>query len=129
MEGVGSEFVTKCFVASGCGPRAFWARMRGMKDYMLLMHDDPKNPELARDPLAWDRYLEAVRRTGHFQGGSSVGSGACFARAGTTKAITTHIVGYLRVGALSLDDAKKFLLDNPVYEAGGTVEIRELPRE
>lgn len=100
-----------------------------MKDYMLLMHDDPKNTALARDPLAWDRYLEAVRRTGHFQGGSSVGGGACFARSGTAKGISAHIVGYVRVRATSLDDAKKFLLDNPVYEAGGTVEIRELPRD
>ncbi len=100
-----------------------------MKDFILLLHGDAKAPALARDPQAWDRYLEAVRRTGHFQGGSSIGPGGCFARAGTSKDITAHIVGYLRVRALSLDDAKKFLLDNPVYEAGGTVEIRELPRD
>lgn len=100
-----------------------------MKDFILLMHNDPATPALARDPRAWERYLEAVRRTGHFLGGSSIGEGACFARAGTVKDVTAHIVGYLRVRALSLDDARKFLLDNPVYEGGGTVEIRELPRE
>jgi hypothetical protein len=100
-----------------------------MKDYILLMHDDAKSPSLARDPLAWDKYLEAVRRTTHFLGGSSIGAGACFARAGSSKPITAHIVGYLRVRAASLEDARKFLLDNPVYEAGGTVEIRELPRD
>ena len=99
-----------------------------MKDYLMLMHGDARTPERARDALAWDCYLQAVRRTGHFLGGSSVGTGACFSRVDASKEVTAHIVGYLRVRADSLDDARKFLLDNPVYEAGGTVEIRELPK-
>jgi hypothetical protein len=32
------------------------------------------------------------------------------------------------VNADSLDRAKSLLVGNPVFEAGGTVEIRELPR-
>jgi hypothetical protein len=32
------------------------------------------------------------------------------------------------VQADSIDDARRFLEGNPVFEAGGTVEIRELPR-
>ena len=36
--------------------------------------------------------------------------------------------GFIRVRAISLESAKQFLAGNPVYEAGGTVEIRELPR-
>jgi len=31
------------------------------------------------------------------------------------------------VNAASLDQAKSLLIGNPVFEAGGTVEIRELP--
>jgi len=32
------------------------------------------------------------------------------------------------VTADSLEAAKSLLLGNPVFEAGGTIEIRELPR-
>jgi hypothetical protein len=32
------------------------------------------------------------------------------------------------MSAASLDEARKLLSGNPVFEAGGTVEIRELPR-
>ena len=41
---------------------------------------------------------------------------------------TAHISGYVRVTADSLAEARELLQGNPVYEAGGTVEIRELPK-
>jgi hypothetical protein len=37
-----------------------------------------------------------------------------------------HIVGYLFVQAEDLEAAQAFLPGNPVFEAGGTVEFREL---
>jgi hypothetical protein len=37
-------------------------------------------------------------------------------------------VGFIKVQAESLDHARELLKGNPVFEAGGTVEIRELPR-
>jgi hypothetical protein len=37
--------------------------------------------------------------------------------------------GFIRVRAEDLTAAKKFLIGNPIYEAGGTVEIRELLRD
>ena len=43
--------------------------------------------------------------------------------------MTSHLSGYLRVEAASLEDACRFLEGNPVFESGGTVEIRELPRD
>ncbi len=39
------------------------------------------------------------------------------------------IGGYITVQAESLEDAMTLLVGNPVFEAGGTVEIRDLPRE
>ena len=42
--------------------------------------------------------------------------------------MTAHLTGYFRVVADSLDDAKSMLAGNPLYEAGGTVEICELSR-
>jgi hypothetical protein len=46
----------------------------------------------------------------------------------TTRPITTHLSGYVRIKAISLDHARDLVNGNPVFEAGGTVEIRELPR-
>ena len=96
-----------------------------MKDFILLMHGDAQAHETSAD---WAAYLKTLRDSGVFEGGSAIGEGACFRRDGASPAITKHITGYLRVAAPSLADAKRFLAGNPVYEAGGTVEIRELPR-
>ena len=42
--------------------------------------------------------------------------------------VTRQISGYIRVRAEDLNAARELVFGNPVYEAGGTVEIRELPR-
>ncbi len=41
----------------------------------------------------------------------------------------THISGFIRIEADDLEHATRLLAGIPVYEAGGTVEIRELPRD
>jgi hypothetical protein len=97
-----------------------------MNDYVLLMHDDTNGPE---NDAMWGPYLGKLRASGAFDGGSSIGSGACFRKDGTARPVTGHLTGFLRVRATSLEDAQRFLVGNPVYEAGGTVEIRELPKD
>jgi hypothetical protein len=52
----------------------------------------------------------------------------CVTKSGEAAPITPGLSGYIRVRAASLEDARRFVVGNPVYEAGGTVEIRELPR-
>ena len=95
-----------------------------MADYIFLMHDDAAGGT----GLDWEPYLSRLRETGVFQGGSEIGDGACFRKAGAAPEPTAHIGGFIRVTAPNLDGAKKLLAGNPVFEAGGTVEIRELPR-
>ena len=92
-----------------------------MADYILLMHDD------APGGLDWDPYLSKLREAGVFQGGSSIGEGSCARKSGEPPAPTAHITGFIRVTAPDFAHAKGLLAGNPVYEAGGTVEIRELP--
>ena len=94
-----------------------------MADYIFLMHDDAAGGT----SLDWEPYLSKLRETGVFQGGSEIGEGACFRKAGAAPDPTAHIGGFIRVTASDLDAAKRLLAGNPVYEAGGTVEIRELP--
>lgn len=95
-----------------------------MADYVLLMHADATRPE-----TGWDAYLSNLRQSGAFDGGSAIGEGACFRKSGPAPGISAQISGYLRVQADDLAHAQRFLAGNPCYEAGGTVEIRELPRD
>jgi hypothetical protein len=94
-----------------------------MPDYILLMHDDASD-----DAAAWEPYLRRLRQSGCFEGGSAIGDGVCVRKRGVPAPVTAYLTGYIRVTADSLDQAKSLLIGNPHYEAGGTVEIRELPR-
>jgi hypothetical protein len=92
-------------------------------DYLLLMHSDTVD-----HAEGWDAYLAKLNALGCFQGGSQVGGGRSFRKDGEPVPMTYSIGGFIRVTAASLAEARKLLDGNPVYEAGGTVEIRELPR-
>jgi len=99
-----------------------------MRDWILLMHGDaPPGHAPAAD--AWPVYLARLRASGCFEGGSAIGDGVCVSTAGQVPDVTRHLVGFLRVRAADLDAARALVAGNPVYEAGGTVEIRELPRD
>ncbi len=93
---------------------------------MLLMHDDVA-PGSADD--GWEDYFKRLRESGAFEGGSSIGSGECVRKNGKAPPIAKHLTGYIRITATSLAAAKLLVAGNPVYEAGGTVEVRELPRD
>ena len=97
-----------------------------MNDYIFLMHDDV--PSHADRSLDWAPYFERLRAAGAFQGGSAIGGGVCASKRGST-ALTSHLSGYIRVKAADLTQARELVNGNPVFEAGGTVEIRELPRD
>lgn len=94
-----------------------------MADYILFMHDDAATD----DAIAWDPYLQTLKQKGVFEGGSEIGGGICTRKGSAARPITKHLSGYIRIVAATLEDAKALLAGNPHFEAGGTVEIRELP--
>lgn len=94
-----------------------------MSEYIFLMHDDA-----VADENAWGPYLHRLQQGGFFVGGSAIGDGICVRKNGAAGPITGHIAGFIRVNADGIDQARSLLVGNPVFEAGGTVEIRELPR-
>jgi hypothetical protein len=100
-----------------------------MKDYILLMHDDAPDARRDRGGNEWAAYLTKLRQAGVFQGGSSIGDGMCASKSGPAPEITRHLSGYIKVQAESLTEARDLVVGNPVFEAGGTVEIRELPKD
>ena len=95
-----------------------------MPDYIFLMHDDAAT----YDPNAWEPYLKTLKQNGVFEGGSEIGGGICMRKIAAAADMTKHLVGYIRVVAATIDLAKSLLTGNPHFEAGGTVEIRELTR-
>lgn len=94
-----------------------------MNDYIILMLDDA--PDSSDGD--WDGYIAGLRQSGQFDGGSSIGSGKRLKKGQPEQAAGLNVTGFIRVRAASIDDAKLLLAGNPDYEAGGSVEIRELP--
>ncbi len=100
-----------------------------MPDFIVFMHNDCIVHETQNPTAAWSRYINSLQAKGVFQGGSSIGPGICKNTSGSTKSITRCLAGYIRIQAESLSHAEDLLQGNPVFEAGGTVEIRELPQD
>jgi hypothetical protein len=98
-----------------------------MNDYILLMHALP--PGSAQPTGDWTTYLHRLRSTGQFNGGSSIGAGVCVSSRGITPTLSTSLTGSIRVSAPSIEEACALLDGHPLIEAGGTVEVRELPRD
>ena len=100
-----------------------------MKDYILFMYNDAIDRSQETDDREWGAYFSRLHASGRFDGGSSIGPGTKFRKDHLDCPSATEIAGFIRVRAEDLDGARAFLSGNPVFEAGGTVEIRELPRD
>lgn len=96
-----------------------------MQDILILMHDDAPHPV---DAAAWGPYLATLVAAGQLQGGSAIGPGLRLRQGAPEVAVEGDLGGYIRVSVENLDAAKALLAGNPVFEAGGTVEVRSLPR-
>lgn len=94
-----------------------------MPDFLILMHADETDP----GPQTWEPYLTRLADAGVLRGGSAIGAGTCVRRTGPVPPVSSHLAGFIRVEADSIAHVKKLLPGNPTYEAGGTIEIRELP--
>lgn len=99
-----------------------------MNDYILLMHDDAPCAANAADEHSWAHYFAMLFSSGHFEDGCAIGDGACFSKFGAANRNPSQLTGFIKVKANSLQEAQSLLCGNPVYEAGGTVEIHELPQ-
>ncbi len=96
-----------------------------MSEFIMLMHDDAI--DRTTDEM-WSAYFTFLRERKAFEGGSAIGKGDAFRKQAPAGKVSQHITGYIRVQATSLEAARELLPGNPVFECGGTVEIRELPR-
>jgi len=100
-----------------------------MNDYILLIYNDAVDAAAADDGEKWNQYLSSLRLSGCFDGGSAIGHGLKVRKGHPEQPSSPDLTGFIRVRADSLAKAQAFLVGNPAYEAGGTVEVRELPRD
>ncbi|MDC8756946.1 hypothetical protein [Janthinobacterium fluminis] len=100
-----------------------------MNEYIIFMLDDTTNRSASTNSTLWAEYISALRKSGQFDGGSSIGNGERHRKGEPAKAAGIDVTGFIRVRAASMEDARRFLIGNPDYEAGGSVEIRELPKD
>ena len=93
-----------------------------MADFIYLMHEaEPA------DPAEWEAHINGLNEKGVLRGGSAVGRCQCLEKVGPAPAISHHIVGYVQIEVDDMAAAQALLAGNPVYEAGGVIELRELP--
>ncbi len=97
-----------------------------MPDFILLMHNDTVGEP---DAGAWDDYFARLRAAGAFVGGSAIGGGESLRKDRVPAAPTLQIAGLIRVQTSSFAEAEQLVAGNPVYENGGTVEVRALPED
>ncbi len=93
-----------------------------MKQFIMLMHNDVTMAEVATH---WPRYVAQLEQLGALRGGSSVGPGQGL-RQGAAAAPLSSLVGYMLIAAPDLGTAQRYVVGNPTYDAGGTVELREV---
>ena len=96
-----------------------------MANFILFMHNDATRPGKPED---WDRYISLLRAGKHFVGGSAIGAGVTIKGDAVSDKITPNIGGYMVIHARDIEEAKQLVQENPVRQAGGTVEVRDLPR-
>ena len=72
----------------------------------------------------WDAYIEKMIGTGTFRGGSALGSGMCVSKRGNDQPCI--VTGFMRFEAENIGQVRALLEGNPVYEAGGEVELLEM---
>ncbi|MFM9829466.1 MAG: YciI family protein [Sphingomonas sp.] len=97
-----------------------------MQEFLLFMHNDTTGTPTNS---MWDVYLTTLQARGAFRGGSGIGAGEAIRRDGAAAAVTEQLVGFIRLQALDLAEARTLVRGNPVYECGGTVELRALPED
>jgi len=96
-----------------------------LNDYLLLMHADAVDEKVDQ----WPAWLDRMASEGRLRGGSSMAGGECVRRDGHPRPPLSPLTGFVRIAARDLEDARACLAGNPVYEGGGTVELRLLTED
>lgn len=87
-----------------------------MLNYVMLMMGSASKGD-------WEAYIEKLISSSEFRGGSSLGKGVAMSKG--QRDSECSVTGYVRFAVDNLDKAKELVSGNPLYEAGGRVELLE----
>ena len=87
-----------------------------MPEYVMLMKGSAGSED-------WDDYIEKLVSSGKFTGGSSLGNGVSVAKGKVDG--RCEVTGYMRFSAESIEEVQELITGNPLYEAGGSIELLE----
>lgn len=93
-----------------------------MAEFMVLMKGDGRSTT-----GDWAGYIDKLRKTEHFRGGSSLGNG--IAISDRTDAENCTVTGFMRFDAETIEEVRSLLDGNPLYDAGGNIEVLELIKD
>lgn len=94
---------------------------RILSEFVMIM----KGRNLGTNASAgWESYIEILIGTGKFRGGSAFGNGRCLSLGSSVAECLA--TGFMRFEADSIEEIETLVEENPVYKAGGEVEIHEL---
>ena len=87
-----------------------------MPDYVMVMMGTSSKGD-------WDSYIEKLIASGKLKGGSSLGNGVSLTKGDSDTDCV--ITGYMRFSAGNLEEIRELVAGNPLYEAGGRIELLE----
>ncbi len=88
-----------------------------MAEFMMVMKGTGENGD-------WNSYIERLKNTGLFRGGSALSNGLCANKQDSDRSCT--VTGFMQFEADTIQQIQALLAGNPVYESGGEVELLEL---
>ncbi|MEM7400486.1 MAG: hypothetical protein AAF304_00895 [Pseudomonadota bacterium] len=91
-----------------------------MPEFMMIMKEPGKKSD-------WRTYINELKETGTFRGGSALGNGICVSKQDNKHNCT--VIGFMRFEADKLNQVRNLIAGNPHYESGGEIEIHELIEE
>jgi hypothetical protein len=90
-----------------------------MPEFLMLMKRGAYSEE-----GEWGDYIQKLRQRPEFRGGSSLGNGVSVSRQATSDQCI--VTGFLHFEADTIAVVRELLAGNPLFEAGGEIEILEL---
>ena len=109
-----------------------------MSDFLFLFRSERTGStaspeEMQRSLRKWGEWIQGLTQNGAFKGGEPLNSGGKVV-AGPKKLVTDGpfveskeiVGGYLIVTAKSVDDAAEISKGCPIFDEGGSVEVREI---
>jgi hypothetical protein len=111
-----------------------------MSDFLFLFRSErtgsnPSPEDMQRSLQKWGEWIQGLSANGAFKAGEPLDSGGKVV-AGPKRVVTDGpfveskeiVGGYLIVTAKSVDDAAEISKGCPIFEQGGSVEVREIRR-